>query len=56
MKKVTYDFQAFFFVLMAPAFGSIVIWGRHSGGGGRFKKSPRERDNYQLVYYIQQIL
>jgi hypothetical protein len=29
---------------------------RHSGGGGGFCRSPQERDNYSLEYYLRKIL
>jgi hypothetical protein len=50
--KSDYDFQAFFFVVMAPALGSIEPGGSPSGGGGGFLKSPRERDTCRLEYYF----
>jgi hypothetical protein len=42
------DFPAFFFVVMAPAFGSIAIGGSRQRWGWRLCKNPRERDNYRL--------
>jgi hypothetical protein len=51
-EKRDYDFQVFFFVVMAPASGLSEQRGRHSGGGGGFVKSPQERGKYRLEYYF----
>jgi hypothetical protein len=55
-EKSDYDFQAYFFVLMAPAFGSIAIWGSPQRWEWRLCRSPQERDNYRLEYDFQKIL
>jgi len=48
MKKVTMIFKHSFSCWWLLYSGLSRYGGRHSGGGGGFKKSPQEHENYRL--------